>query len=105
MITEEDIDNASMDESGRWAPSPVHIHDIYRRDDFEAGFRTGVDWFINAINHNPKEAPIIGELIIVWMKNGIITSWIADENSLESFECFKVVRWYYSKDLLIDKEE
>lgn len=34
----EDIEKAACEESGTWAPNPIHFRDTYRRDDFEAGF-------------------------------------------------------------------
>lgn len=39
----EDIEKAAQEESGIWAPTPIHVQDIHRRDDFEAGFHAGVE--------------------------------------------------------------
>ena len=62
----EDIEEAAKAESGAWAPSPVHLQDIYRRDDFEAGFHSGVNWIKDNLWHDIKEVPQrLGEFILM----------------------------------------
>lgn len=73
----EDIENAAREESGIWAPGPVHLQDIYRRDDFEAGFHRGANWRIDSVWHSNTEIPnrtidknYCGEAVLIQTLNG-----------------------------------
>lgn len=62
----EDVEKAANEESGKWAPAPIHIQDIHRRDDFEAGFHSGVEWLICILWHSINEVPErLGEFILL----------------------------------------
>lgn len=106
----EDIEKAAQEESGRWATTPLHIQDIYRRDDFEAGFHSGVEWVMYKIWHNADEVPkkkgyILVEvnggqpIFVTWNINVVPINWdkIVKENN--------VVKWVYVEDLIPDKED
>lgn len=105
-MTREDIEEAARKESGIWAPGPVHLQDIYRRDDFEAGFCVGAEWRINSVWHDSKEKPVLNEFFVYQTDNG---EWETDCLLKDRWDLYvvstKLIRWAYMKDLIPDKEE
>lgn len=103
----EDIDNAAREESGRWSPNPIHLQDIYRRDDFEAGFHTGADWRINSVWHDVSEKPQKNDVhIAVLNKYGIKTDFWCDFCGWEKYvRLDKIEKWAYIEDLIPNTED
>lgn len=101
----EDIENAAREESGRWAPTPIHIQDIYRRDDFEAGFHTGAEWRINIVWHNITEEPKPGSWIAILTCNVYIKSVYSYKDICRYMRVINAKGWAYIEDLIPNTEE
>lgn len=99
-MTREDIEEAARKESGIWAPGPVHLQDIYRRDDFEAGFCVGAEWRINSVWHDSTEKPMPGQLLLVRTLYGGYDLCYYGEYVWNT-----VMTWAYVKDLIPNTEE
>ncbi len=97
----EDIEKAAREESGIWANTPLHIQDIYRRDDFEAGFHSGVEWVMDKLWHSIKEVPErLGEFILLSNINEC-TALVVPVNNEEwnrYVEIFNPTHWIYVND-------
>lgn len=106
-MKEEDIENAAREESGIWSPNPVHLHDLYRRDDFEAGFHRGANWRINSVWHDVSERPDENEPTIVEKINGKVFLAEKGYNGPWKYnvEQFGFKRWAYIKDLIPNMED
>lgn len=101
-MKEEDIEEAARKESGKWAPAPIHTHDLYRRDDFEAGFYSGVNWMMNKLWHDIKEVPQrLGEFILMSGPHGY-TALVVPVNNEEwdrYVRLFNSRQWMYVNDI------
>ena len=100
----EDIEDAAREESGIWVPGPVHLQDIYRRDDFEAGFHRGANWRIDSVWHDvDKELP-------EYNRHVVNEDWFdftaKDEKDLKRImNQYPFKRWAYVDDLKPNMEE
>lgn len=103
----EDIEEAARQESGRWAPAPIHTHDIYRRDDFEVGFHSGINWMMDKLWHDIKEVPQrFGEFILLSGPNECTTLVVPVNN--EEWDMFVRIfesrQWMYVNDIRTTEE-
>ena len=110
-MTQEDIENAAREESGRWAPGPVHLQDIYRRDDFEAGFHRGANWRIDSVWHDAREQP---QCDIFFIYENVVHAFHVDGVFPSEDEVFVwddyvkdwgLIRWAYIEDLIPNKDD
>lgn len=103
----EDIEKAAQEESGIWAPTPIHVQDIHRRDDFEAGFHSGVEWVMYKLWHSIEEVPErLGEFIL-FSNSYKCTALVVPVNNEEWNNYIKIFNpdhWLYVNDLR-EKEE
>ena len=98
----EYIENASRDYSGGWAITPIHVNDIYRRDDFEAGFMTGSEWRIDSVWHDAKETPNERKFCLYILKDGSYgCGYYHKRDNTILYEQFENVnKWAYFDDLI-----
>lgn len=110
----EDIENAAREESGRWAPGPVHLQDIYRRDDFEAGFHEGANWRINSVWHDADIEPTEEKMLVIINKRCEIKENDYAKNKKYFASTYtwdheviteEITKWSYKDDLLPNTEE
>ena len=104
-MKEEDIENAAREESGIWSPNPVHLHDLYRWDDFEAGFHRGANWRINSVWHEGSEKPDTdkGDLLII-VKDAFGKDVYVRQNAYYVLK-YGCKKWAYIKDLIPNMED
>lgn len=101
----EDIEQAARDYSGRWAPGPIHINDIYRRDDFEAGFTTGAEWMIYSVWHDVQDVPDNDRMILVLCDSGhCLIAGPNNEQWEDTVKELKLNKWAYIDDLIPDEK-
>lgn len=102
----EDIEKAACEESGTWAPNPIHFRDTYRRDDFEAGFYTGAEWRINSVYHKASEEPESGEIALAICEgNNPVICGPYHYDWETTVEYFNIIKWAYVKDLTPNTED
>lgn len=99
----EDIEKAAREESGIWAPAPLHLQDIYRRDDFEAGFHSGANWRIDSVWHDDLKKGQTNRCILVRFRNGLFMLF-EDIRELKGIEV-EVMMFAYIDDLVNDTED
>lgn len=100
----EDIEQAATDYSGSWASTPIHLNDIYRRDDFEAGFVTGAEWRIESVWHTMDVEPDKELQLVLYGDDRIIMiNWNGDMKWKGMDKFFKAEKWAYINDLIPEK--
>ena len=104
-MTREEIEEAARKESGRWAPNPVHVHDIYRRDDFEVGFYEGAEWIMSRVWHSANATCTPKKQALVIFKNGTAKVYNDLRNLTYERLWGEVEKFAYIEDLIFEMED
>lgn len=95
-MKQEDIETASREFSDLWHGNIIQTSDIYRKCDFEDGFRDGAEWRIESVWHKPNEEPLVKSSLL-------LIEHIDGEFELGyRFDPANIKRWAYVKDLIPD---